>query len=55
MSVRQIMQPVDRGMQITRNLLNFARKRDPVTQSVEVNRIMGNMTMLVESELFAHA
>jgi hypothetical protein len=36
-------------------LLDFARKRDPVIQSVGVNRIIENMTMLVESELFAHA
>lgn len=49
-SVRQIVQQVDRCTEITRNLLDFARKRDPVIQAVEVNRIIENMTMLVEKE-----
>jgi len=29
-SVNQVMQQVDRCTEITRNLLDFARKRDPV-------------------------
>jgi two-component system, NtrC family, sensor kinase len=49
-SVHQIMQQVDRCTEITRNLLDFARKRDPVIQAVEVNRIIEDMTMLVEKE-----
>jgi two-component system NtrC family sensor kinase len=49
-SIRQIVQQVDRCTEITRNLLDFARKRDPVIQAVEVNRIIENMTMLVEKE-----
>jgi two-component system, NtrC family, sensor kinase len=49
-SVQQIVQQVDRCTEITRNLLDFARKRDPVIQAVEVNRIIENMTMLVEKE-----
>jgi two-component system, NtrC family, sensor kinase len=49
-SVRQIVQQVDRCTEITRNLLDFARKRDPVIQAVEVNRIIEDMTMLVEKE-----
>jgi two-component system NtrC family sensor kinase len=49
-SIRQIIQQVDRCTEITRNLLDFARKRDPVIQAVEVNRIIENMTMLVEKE-----
>jgi two-component system NtrC family sensor kinase len=49
-SVRQIIQEVDRCAAITRNLLDFARKRDPVIQVVEVNRIIEDMTMLVEKE-----
>ncbi len=49
-SVCQIMQQVDRCTEITRNLLDFARKRDPVIQAVEVNRIIEDMTMLVEKE-----
>ena len=49
-SIHQIVQQVDRCTEITRNLLDFARKRDPVIQAVEVNRIIENMTMLVEKE-----
>jgi two-component system, NtrC family, sensor kinase len=49
-SVHQIVLQVDRCMKITRNLLDFARKRDPVIQAVEVNRVIDNMTMLVEKE-----
>jgi two-component system NtrC family sensor kinase len=49
-SVHQIVQQVDRCTEITRNLLDFARKRDPVIQAVAVNRIIEDMTMLVEKE-----
>jgi two-component system NtrC family sensor kinase len=49
-SVHQIVQQVDRCTEITRNLLDFARKRDPVIQAVDVNRIIEDMTMLVEKE-----
>jgi two-component system NtrC family sensor kinase len=49
-SVQQIVQQVDRCTEITRNLLDFARKRDPVIQVVELNRIIEDMTMLVEKE-----
>lgn len=49
-SIRQIVQQVERCTEITRNLLDFARKRDPVIQAVEVNRIIEDMTMLVEKE-----
>ena len=49
-SVHQIVQQVDRCTEITRNLLDFARKRDPVIQAVEVNRIIEDMTRLMEKE-----
>ncbi len=49
-SAHQILQEVDRCMKITQNLLDFARKRDPVIQAVQVNRIIEDMTMLVEKE-----
>jgi two-component system NtrC family sensor kinase len=49
-SVHQIVRQVDRCTEITRNLLDFARKRDPVIQAVEVNRVIEDMTMLVEKE-----
>jgi two-component system NtrC family sensor kinase len=49
-SVHQIVEQVDRCTEITRNLLDFARKRDPVIQAVEVNRVIEDMTRLVEKE-----
>lgn len=49
-SAHQIIQQVDRGSEIIRNLLDFARKREPVIQAVEINRVIEDMTMLVEKE-----
>jgi two-component system NtrC family sensor kinase len=49
-SVRQILQQVDRCTEIIRNLLDFARKRDPVIQAVDLNQIIESMTRLVEKE-----
>jgi two-component system NtrC family sensor kinase len=49
-SLRQIVQQVDRCTEIVRNLLDFARKREPVIQVVDVNRTVEDMTMLVEKE-----
>ncbi len=49
-SLGQIIQQVDRCTEIIRNLLDFARKREPVIQAVDVNRIIEDMTMLVEKE-----
>ena len=49
-SLAQIVQQVDRCTEIIRNLLDFARKREPVIQAVDVNRTIDNMVMLVEKE-----
>ncbi len=49
-SVHMIIQQVDRCTAIIRNLLNFAHRREPVVQAVDVNRIIEDMTMLVEKE-----
>lgn len=53
-SLRQIVQQVDRCTEIVRNLLDFARKREPVIQAVDVNRTVEDMTMLVEKEARYH-
>jgi two-component system NtrC family sensor kinase len=53
-SLRQIVQQVDRCTEIVRNLLDFARKREPVIQAVDVNRTVEDMTMLVEKEARHH-
>ena len=49
-SVRVIVQQVDRCAEIIRNLLDFARKREPVVQAVDLNRVVEDMTRLVEKE-----
>jgi len=49
-SVRMILQQVERCAEIIRHLLDFARKREPVVQAVELNRIIEDMTRLVEKE-----
>jgi two-component system NtrC family sensor kinase len=49
-SVRMIVQQVDRCAEIIRNLLDFARKREPVVQAVDLNRVVEDMTRLVEKE-----
>ncbi len=53
-SLNQIVQQVDRCTEIIRNLLDFARKREPVIQGVDVNRTIEDMTMLVEKEAKHH-
>ncbi len=49
-SVRMIVQQVDRCAEIIRNLLDFARKREPVVQAVDLNCVVEDMTRLVEKE-----
>ena len=49
-SVHMMVQQVDRCTEIIRNLLDFARKREPVVQAVDLNRIIEDMTTLVEKE-----
>jgi two-component system, NtrC family, sensor kinase len=49
-SLREIITQVDRSREITRNLLDFARKREPVLQKVQINRLIEDMTRLVEKE-----
>jgi two-component system, NtrC family, sensor kinase len=49
-SLREIITQVDRSREITHNLLDFARKREPVLQKVQINRLIEDMTRLVEKE-----
>jgi two-component system NtrC family sensor kinase len=48
--IHHVVQEVERCTQIIRNVLDFARQREPVVQAVDVNRIVEDMTMLVEKE-----
>jgi len=49
-SLREIIQQVERAREITLNLLNLARKRQPVIQQVDLNRLIQGMVALVEKE-----
>ncbi len=49
-SLREIAVQVDRCREITQNLLNFARKVEPVLQDVNVNKLIDDMARLVEKE-----
>jgi len=49
-ALRVIIQQVDRGKEITHNLLDFARKRQPVIQQVAVNKLIKDMAALVAKE-----
>ncbi len=49
-SLQQIVHQVDRCKDITHRLLDFARKREPVIQAVELNKIIEDMALLVERE-----
>jgi two-component system NtrC family sensor kinase len=46
----EIIRQVDRAREITHNLLNFARRQQPVVQAVDLNRLVEDMTMLVAKE-----
>jgi len=49
--LRQILQQVDRSREITTNLLNFARRQQPVVQAVNLNRLVADMVRLVAKEV----
>ncbi len=49
-SLRQIVQEVDRCTEIIRNLLDFARKREPILQAVDLHAVIETMARLVEKE-----
>jgi len=46
----EIIRQVDRGREITHNLLNFARRRQPVVQAVALDRLIEDMASIVEKE-----
>jgi len=49
-SLREIQAQVDRCGNITHKLLDFARKREPVLQEVDVARLVDDMARLVDKE-----
>jgi two-component system NtrC family sensor kinase len=53
-SLRRITRQVERCKEITHRLLNFARKMETLLQRVDVNRLIEDMTKLVERESKQH-
>ncbi len=49
-SLREIRAQVDRCKNITHKLLDFARKREPIWQEVDVARLIDDMARLVDKE-----
>ncbi|MDP0941546.1 hypothetical protein Q6253_30400, partial [Klebsiella quasipneumoniae] len=46
----EIIRQVDRCKSITHNLLNYARRNEPVLQAVDVNTVVEDMARLVAKE-----
>jgi two-component system NtrC family sensor kinase len=49
-SLQEIVRQVDRCKEITHKLLDFARKKEPLIQKADVNRLIEDMARLVEKE-----
>jgi len=49
-SLQAIVRQVDRCKDITHKLLDFARKKDPLIQATDVNKLIEDMVKLVEKE-----
>ncbi len=49
-SLREIVSQVDRCKEITHKLLDFARKKEPLIQGADVNKLIEDMARLVERE-----
>jgi two-component system, NtrC family, sensor kinase len=49
-SLHEIARQVDRCKEITHRLLNFARKMEPLIQRIDMNKLIEDMTRLVERE-----
>jgi two-component system NtrC family sensor kinase len=49
-SLKEVLHQVDRCREITQNLLDFARRKEPVYQEVNVNKLIDDLSRLVEKE-----
>jgi signal transduction histidine kinase len=49
-SLQEILHQIERCKEITQNLLSFARRMEPVLQEVNLNKLMEDMTRLVERD-----
>lgn len=53
-SVQEIVRQVERCRDITHKLLDFARKKEPLIQAVDLNKLIEDMVRLVEREAKQH-
>lgn len=53
-SLHEIGRQVERCGEITHKLLDFARKKEPLIQAVDINRLVEDMARLVEREASLH-
>ena len=53
-SLKEVLRQVDRCREITQNLLDFARRKEPVFQDVNVNKLIEDLSRLVEKETIQH-
>jgi two-component system NtrC family sensor kinase len=53
-SLKEVLHQVDRCREITQNLLDFARRKEPVYQEVNVNKLIDDLSRLVEKEAVLH-
>jgi len=49
-SLKEVLHQVDRCREITQNLLDFARRKEPVYQEVNVNKLIDDLSRLVKKE-----
>jgi signal transduction histidine kinase len=50
-SLDEISRQVERCAEVTRRVLDFARKRDPLVQGTDINKLLEDMAKLVEREV----
>jgi two-component system NtrC family sensor kinase len=53
-SLKEVLHQVDRCREITQNLLDFARRKEPVYQEVNINKLIDDLSRLVEKEAVLH-
>jgi two-component system NtrC family sensor kinase len=53
-SLKEVLRQVDRCREITQNLLDFARRKEPVFQEVNINKLIDDLSRLLEKETIQH-
>ncbi len=53
-SLKEVLHQVDRCREITQNLLDFARRKEPVFQEVNINKLIDDLSRLLEKETIQH-